>query len=198
MALGSSEEITVAVVSRNIRTMRQFWHDDEGAIIVETALIMPFLVLLLLGMLDMGLAMMAQHKVTKSANLLANTLTSESSMSNAIITDRMLIVSNAMTPFNDNNRLRVIISSLTGQGGTVKNNWQIGSGGLTGQSSRFGSVGGTINVPNSSNIRNGDNSLGIEVFYDHEWLFMPDLITNDTMLSSYVLFRTRFIPMTTI
>jgi len=53
---------------RPVPPLRRLWADTRGAVVVETALILPIAIMLLLGILSFGTWFMAAHGVQLAAN----------------------------------------------------------------------------------------------------------------------------------
>ncbi|HET7850230.1 MAG TPA: TadE/TadG family type IV pilus assembly protein [Pseudolabrys sp.] len=105
-------------IIRHLEAARQFWHDRRAVSAVEFAILLPIMITLYLGGIELSDGLSVQRKVTLTANALVN-LTSQStalSDNNASGTDDMNNIMSAasavMYPFASDN-MTAIVSCLS-------------------------------------------------------------------------------------
>jgi Flp pilus assembly protein TadG len=90
----------------------RFATDRRGVAAVEFSLILPFLLLLMLGMAETVTALNHDRKVGQVANTVADLVAQAESVSTGDVSDIMLAASEIMQPYPDTN-MEVIVASVT-------------------------------------------------------------------------------------
>ena len=101
-----------------------------------------------------------------------------------------------MTPYDVQLDGRVIISSIARDGGGPEIIWQR-TYGLSSATSRFGDIGDPAILPVGFEVRDNENVITAEVFYDFEPIMMTGVL-DPTQLYSRAVFRPRFGTLTTV
>ncbi|MEP4029773.1 TadE/TadG family type IV pilus assembly protein [Roseibium polysiphoniae] len=123
----------VAAREQNRRrdTASQFTADRSGVAAVEFALILPFLLLLLIGMAETTSALNQDRKVSQIASSVADLVAQSESISTSEAADIMLAASAIMSPY-ESSRLSVTIASVSFDGnGNAEVDWSVDQDGGT-------------------------------------------------------------------
>ncbi len=157
--------------------------DERGVSAVEFALLLPLMLSLYLGAVEISQAIGADRKVTLTARTVADLIAQVSSVNNAGMTNSLNASSSVMAPFPTTN-LKVTVSSLTidAQGkATVA--W---SDTLNGTARATGS---TVTLPSALAVPN--TSL---VFSEVQYAYTPTIgyvMTGSLTLKDYIYMRPR-------
>lgn len=79
--------------------LKQLWKNENGIAAIEVSMILPVLLTILLGMVDMGHGMMVKKKVIGATQIVGDLLTRQSSVSNSDIADAIIAGQLAMAPY---------------------------------------------------------------------------------------------------
>lgn len=80
--------------------IKQFWHDTHGVAATEVAMMLPVLLVLLLGVIDTGKAVLLNKKTMGAASIAADLLTRGASVNNAEMQDALAAARMAIDPYN--------------------------------------------------------------------------------------------------
>ncbi len=183
------------LISRFIGAKR-FRENDDGAVLIELAFILPILVLLVLGAFDGARLVLLNQKIQRTSMAMADLVGQSQGLTEAEITSLFDAISHAMSPFDFNSGGTVIVSSMSSNDGGTTINW-VRNFGDGEDGSTFGSVGDTPTLPDGFTIRDGDSIIAAEVFYPFEPIFLDGIFTAQTF-SSYSIIRPRFARLTSI
>ena len=139
----------IAQITQDIRRRFALLRDDEhGVSAVEFALLLPLMVTLYLGSVEISQAISADRKVTLTSRTVADLISQVSSINNAGMTDVLNASSSVMAPFTTTT-LKVTVSCVTvDANGKATVTW---SDTLNGTAR---SVGSTVTLPTALNIAN--------------------------------------------
>ena len=178
------------------RSLRAFASARRGAVAIEFAIIVPVLVALILGGVDMGRYALLHQKAQRTAATVADLIAGDPILTDTTIDGMMASTSHVMQPFVVGDNARVIASMMTlttdGSGayttdGTTTIDWQRcwiapGSTGLI-ASSDYGTSGTTPSPPPPGfQVLPADTTVTVivaEVVYQHQFMFV-DLIGDET------------------
>ncbi|GAB4121972.1 MAG: hypothetical protein Kow00104_05690 [Rhodothalassiaceae bacterium] len=154
---------------RNILSRAGLARNRRGSVLVETAIVLPLLIVLLAGATELGFFMIGNQKINSIASGLANMVASaEEGLSESEINDIFAATKFMSGPFDVEARGRVIISAVRG-GANGSNSivWQRCTGNLT-FASRVGNEGDS-NVTLSAGIvlEEADVVIITEAAYDY-------------------------------
>jgi TadE-like protein len=169
-----------------LASTKRIFHSRKGQSLIELTLIVPIMLLLVYGVVEVGSIISTYLTVTHTTREGAN-LTSRGTDPNTAL--NAIITAAASTLRNDNQaQWRVIYSRLRQKPGTacsptappactyivddVDPNGQIIRGNF-GQNSQLGNVGDTVIIPGVQDVGPGQTFHAIEVYYDYG----PDVIT---------------------
>ncbi|MGB0682966.1 MAG: TadE/TadG family type IV pilus assembly protein [Magnetovibrionaceae bacterium] len=174
---------------------RRFSAREDGNIAVEMAIALPILISLLLGGLEIMTFTLLNEKTERASASLADLVAQSESLSAGELADLTGVASEIMEPFDVSTSGRIIVSSISADPeGTVLINWQKAYGG-GGGGSRYGAAGGTPLLPVGLIVRPNESLIAAEVFFDHEPIFTPKVISATRVERASVL-RPRFAPLT--
>lgn len=157
--------------------LKKFFHkfrnDNKGSVMVEAAIIMPFLVMTLLGAFESTRYVMLQMKLERASVTLADLVARSSTLTAAQMTDIFAATGNMVEPFDMQTDGRVIISSVTkAANNPARVTWQRAGGGNFNATSRIGAQNANATLPNGFTLRDGESVIITEVFYDFDPFFL--------------------------
>ncbi len=103
----------------------KLWRDRRGVSAVEFALIAPFMILLLVGTVELGDVMMADRKVTTVTNTSADLVAQAVQITDGQIADVFAASSAIMNPY-DPSSLQITLTSVNIDGSTTLVGWSDG------------------------------------------------------------------------
>lgn len=141
-----------------------FLRRADGVALVEFSVILPFLLILLAGMLELANYTLQHQKIDKVANSMADFVTQGRSVSTTDLNNFGIAVPQIMRPFSFSGTVIFSSASRSTGGGCSAGciNWQhriLGSDG-----SRIGSAGGTPALPGGYVIPAGQDVIIAEAF----------------------------------
>src|SRR5579872_3759807 len=155
------------------RFLRCFKQNEEGIAYFEFALMLPLLISLFMGAIEVTRYILITQKVQKVSMTVADVVAQAQTISNADMTTIVLAASQIMQPYSFGANGYVIITSVTQNGAQTPANppvvsWQYNGGGTMtpAPNSRIGVPGGTAVLPNNLPLNAGDNIIVTEVFYN--------------------------------
>jgi Flp pilus assembly protein TadG len=98
-----------------ILKIKQWWNDDTGIAAVEVAMLLPIILVLLLGIVDLGNAIVIHKKVMTASSVAADLLTRSSSVDDTEMADSWQAAQMAIDPYN-RNLLGMDVASIQFQG----------------------------------------------------------------------------------
>jgi len=175
---------------------RRFRKNDDGAVLIELAFVLPILVLLVLGAFDGARAILLKQKIERTSMAMADLVGQSQGLTEAEMTSLFDAISHTMSPFDFNDGGTVVVSSMSSDDGGTTINW-VRNFGDGEDGSTFGSAGDTPTLPDGFSIREGDSVIAAEVFYPYEPVFLDNIFTAQTF-SAYSIIRPRFARLTSI
>jgi Flp pilus assembly protein TadG len=128
--------------------LAQLRSDERGVSAVEFALLLPLMVALYLGTVEISQAISADRKVTLTSRTVADLISQVSSINNAGMTDVLNASSSVMAPFKTTT-LKVVVTCVSiDANGKATVTWSDTFNGTA------RSVGSTVTVPTALNIAN--------------------------------------------
>ncbi len=164
--------------------------DDRGMPLIEFALALPVLILLSLGVIEVGLYLLVGMKLQSSATSIANLVTAAPSLSQADLDDIFESARSNMAPFDVGSNTSFVISSVEADpdvGAAV--GWQQAGAGSLAATSEVGATAGPATIP--ADIPLDDASLiVVEAFYNYDETLLG-LVPSRTIYK-VVYYRPRF------
>jgi len=156
--------------------LRLFWRARRGVAAVEFALILPVLMLLSLGCVELAQYVVLNQKLQRSATTVADLMTRDAAWTAAEIDDMFAAVAHVATPFDMRNSGVVIMTGLTGRpDGNVDISWQRTGAGTLSAGSELGSAGQVIAPPGGLTIPAAQTVVAAEVKFDYDPIFLEML-----------------------
>jgi len=136
----------VLIRARTRRSLRRFLADKRGVSAVEFAMLLPLLVTLYLGGVEVSSAVAIDRKVTLIARTLGDLVAQASSVDNAAMTSILAATTAVMAPYSDTN-LKITVSSVQiNSQGVAKVSWSDTKNGT------LRAVGSTVTLPDALNV----------------------------------------------
>ncbi len=98
-------------MTRGLRVWRRFVGNARGVVAIEFALILPVMVVMLTGLIELSYLMMAERRVSGAAHSTADLIAQESDVNSAGLTDIFSAAALIMAPF-DTASLTIGVSSV--------------------------------------------------------------------------------------
>ena len=158
------------------KRLRAFSADNSGVTIIEFAIVVPIVLFMLLATFDMARYMLLNQKLDRAAATMSDLISRPSNISAAEINQLMIAAVEVVQPFDLATKGGVIVSSIyksPGDPATVT--WQITGAGPTLPPSAFGSQGNNAIMPPTFIVRDNENVITAEVFFDYEPIFLDFL-----------------------
>jgi Flp pilus assembly protein TadG len=155
------------------RKISKYLYGTEAVAAIEAALLFPVMMLLLLGMLDVGYGILASQKTIKASQVVADLIARSPSVSTMDITDAVEAGRLALEPFSTGTFGVDIVSILLDEDGSLTVCWRH-----------------TVNMnPNETVLTStdglgspGEGVLAVSVKYDYEPGFASNVIGTIEML----------------
>lgn len=140
---------------------------ERGVAALEFALMLPILLVMLLGGMDITRYMLYQQKVDRIAFSVTDLVTQSQSVTTAKMNDIALAAKQIMQPFPFGVEGVIIVSSIYKDPNqafpTIR--WQYTGGGTLSRGSKIGNVNGTPTLPNGLTLNDKDNVIITETYY---------------------------------
>lgn len=141
--------------------------DSRGNSAVEFGLIVPVLLVLVLGSVDLARFVILNQKLDRVAVSMADLVARAETIAETDFTDIFIAADHIAEPFELGAFGSVIISAVTnpdGDGAAVA--WQRLGGGSYAATSRLGAEGDTATLDDGFEVREGETAIISEVFFD--------------------------------
>jgi len=164
------------MVSRLIKRLKR---NQRGVAAIEFGLSLPFLVLLMFGVVEITRFILVAQMVTNVSRTMADLSSQGKTMTSAELTSLFSAIKFVAKPFDIQADGKVIVSSISVVGSdTPDMNWQQSHGDLVGVSSAIGIPGNLLTLPNGFTVREGYTVIAAEAFYDFNpiaftWIVPP-------------------------
>jgi Flp pilus assembly protein TadG len=176
--------------------IRRLRRGTRGSIAVELAFAVPVLTGLLMSGVEVTRYVLINQKLERTAATMGDLITRMPELTEGDITSFFAASDLVMTPYDVRTDGRVIISSIARDGGGPEIIWQR-TYGLISAASRFGDTGDAAVLPAGFEVRDGENVVTAEIFFDFEPIMMTGVL-EPTQLYSRAVFRPRFGTLTTV
>jgi Flp pilus assembly protein TadG len=176
---------------RRGRLFGLFWRARRGVAAVEFALLLPVLMLLSLGCVELAQYVVLHQKLQRSATTVADLMTRDAAWTAAEIDDMFAAVAHVATPFDIRNSGVVIMTGLTGRpDGNIDISWQRSGAGTLSAGSEIGSAGQVISPPSGLTILPTQTVVAAEVKFDYDPIFL-DMLDQSEPIYYRIYFRPR-------
>jgi len=155
----------------------------RGSVLVETSLLIPVFLVLVMGGIEMSRYILLDHKIARVSFNAADLTARSEEPTVADVAQVFEAVEYIAEPFALGSDGTVIISSLSRAVGSedILVNWQETGGGTGSAVSQIGSAGEVANLPSGFALREGQAVIVGETFYDYEPFFFSGFIEPRTV-----------------
>ncbi len=157
--------------------VRRLARERRGGVLVETAFAMPVLAVLLLGCIEMAQYLLIHQKLNRAASTMADLVSQPATISATEVDQLFDAAQHLLQPFDLEANGYVIVTSVSRDQGdpTATIDWQREGGGSLMASSRIGVPNGPAEMPDGFEVREGENLIAAEIFYDYQPMFFSSL-----------------------
>jgi Flp pilus assembly protein TadG len=160
--------MNLTTFSRILVNKHRFARAQEGIAVLEFALIMPVLIALFFGAVELTREIIISQKVEKVAVTVSDVVAQSSTVTTADLNQTLVAAEQLMLPYSFGASGYVIVTSVTKTGSNQPTvNWQYTGGGTWTKASKIGSTGGTASLPAGFTLNSGENIIVAEVFYNY-------------------------------
>jgi hypothetical protein len=175
-----------------LRRWRAFVADRRAVVLTEMAMAMPIVIVIALGGFEIARFTLLQQKLDRLSVTVADLVSQSTGMSVAQLNQIFAAAGPIMTPFGIGGDGVVIVSSVSASNGSgARVAWQRSGGGSLAQASGMGTVGQPAVLPAGFVVRDGENAIIAETYYNYVPMFVPDLVP-PRQLYHRAMFRPRF------
>ncbi len=157
---------------------------------VELAFALPIVAGLLMSGVEVTRFVLINQKLERTAATMGDLITRMPELTEGDITSLFQASDQVMTPYDVVADGRVIVSSMIHVGGAAQVTWQR-TYGLAAAASHLGGVGDTAVLPGGLIVREDENVVAAEVFYDFKPILIDGLLSARRLYAS-ALMRPRF------
>jgi len=156
-----------------------------GNVAVEFALVVPVILMLMLGSVELARFVTLNQKLERVAVSMSDLVARAETISQSELDDIFVAAGEVAQPFDLAGAGLVIISSLQnadGNGAMVA--WQRSGGGSLSASSKIGSPGGSATLPEGFEVRQGETAIVAEVLFAFEPFLSELIVAPQTLYKS--------------
>lgn len=166
--------------------------DRRGGIMIEAAVIMPFLVFVMLGGVEIVRFALLQQKLNRTAVSMADLVAQAETLSENELDSLFSAAQFVAQPFDLGDSGAVIVTSISAAGGNPpKIDWQRTGGGDAVVASELGIEGEPATLPEGFVVRAGESVIFAEVVYNFQPFIFPQVLASK-QLRHRAMFRPRF------
>lgn len=169
---------------------------ERGVAALETAIVIPILVILLIGVAEVGSTILTGHKLNTTASRIGDLVTQQQKLTQAGLNDIFAAVQHIAGETYGPHGV-VIISAVTGQNGAPRVSWQQRGGGTLNEPSRVGANGAAATLPPNFTVSNGETVIVVEVLLEHGSV-VSDMVLKRSIIAKTSLHRGRINDLSTI
>jgi hypothetical protein len=146
---------------------------------------------LLIGAIETVNYVLVQQKLDRTSATLSDLVSQTTRMTEGQMTSLFAAVDEVMRPYDLRTEGRAVVSSISARNGNpARIDWQRATGGGT-HVSRYGAPGATAALPDGLAVRDGENVIACEAWFEYHPILFTGLIPEGTLYRSSV-FRPRF------
>lgn len=157
---------------------------EKAVAAIEFALVVPILSILFLGGFELTRYVLIYQKLSKTAASMSDLISRSDKLSEADISNTFNAVQWLMAPYYEENKVRVIVSSIMDDGTGNLVNWQRCGGGTLVDASELGTQGSYVTLPNTFDLKLNEDTIVAEVHYDYTSIIGIDIIANDIVIKT--------------
>lgn len=174
------------------------WHCQRGVAATEFAIALPFLMVTMMGAIEVSRYVIIHQKLEKVAYTISDVVSQSDTVTSAQLSQAVQAAATIMQPYEFSPNGVVFISSVYKNGAdapTVR--WQYSGGGTLTRTSEIGVVGAVASMPNGLTLNASDNVIISEVFFRYEPFLTGGIFANDQELYKVTIFKPRLGALTT-
>ncbi|MBL6958051.1 MAG: pilus assembly protein [Rhodospirillales bacterium] len=179
------------------RLAKRLLSDLRGTLSVEMAIAMPILFALMLSGVEVTRYVLLNQKVERATATMADLVAQSRGLAEGDLDNLFAATGFVMAPFEIGANGLMVVSSIAASGGAAPRVlWQRTFGG-GGGGSTFGTEGSDAVLPAGFLVRDNENIITTEIFYDYEPAFTGTVMA-PVELHNFAIFRPRFVNLTSI
>ena len=187
-----------AVLRRTLRGCKEALACQRGVAATEFAVALPFLLVLMLGAIEISRYVIIHQKLEKVAYTIADVVSQSDTITIAQLNQAVQAAATIMQPYTFSPNGVVFISSVYKSGTNAPTvRWQYHGGGALERESEVGLVGATAALPNALTLNASDNVIIAEVFFRYEPFLVGGIFADDQQLYKVTIFKPRLGALTT-
>lgn len=169
-----------------IRFVHRFTRHEAGMAAVEFGLLLPLLMVMFYGCIEVTRYILIVQKTEKLAHTIADVTAQSKTVTVASENQLFEATQDIMQPFSTGANSRILVSSLyRGQGvANARVNWRLSGGGTMNVTSTLGNVGTTPTMPGGFTFNERENVIAAEVFYQFSPLISNQFFGTTTIYRS--------------
>lgn len=150
-----------------IKLLHRFARNDAGMAMVEFGLLLPMLMVMFYGCIEVTRYILIVQKTEKLAHTVADVTAQSKTITVASQNQLFDATKDIMEPFSTGANSRILVSSLYRTAGqaSARVNWRLSGGGTMSVTSELGSVGAIPTMPGGFTFNERENVIAAEVFY---------------------------------
>ena len=163
--------------------LRRFWCSEAGIAVVEFGLVLPVLMTLFYGTVEVTRYILITQKVEKLAHSVSDMTAQEQLATKSMLDQVMAASGDIMEPFSmggTNGTIFITAMYLTPNTTVPKVVWRYQGGGTYAATSQLGTVGGTATVPGFT-FDDRENLIAAEVYYQFSPLISSQFFGTTTV-----------------
>lgn len=178
--------------------IRNVFSCQRGVAATEFAVALPFLLVLMLGSIEISRYVIIHQKLEKVAYTIADVVSQSDTVTIAQLNQAVLAAATIMEPYEFSPNGVVFISSVYKNGNNTPTiRWQYSGGGVLSRSSEIGINGAVASLPNGLTLNASDNVIISEVFFRYEPFLTGGVFADDEELYKVTVFKPRLGALTT-
>jgi Flp pilus assembly protein TadG len=178
---------------------RHFIGDTRGVAGVEFAVVIPVILLMFLGVIEVSNYVMVNQRTEKMAYSIADNISQADTITLAELNTILDASSEIMSPYTFSDRGHVIVTAVKRDvGAQPRVAWQYEGGGtLSGTESEYGALGTNSPLPAGFTLNERETVIIAEVFYTPRSL-ITNMFSSDEVLYKYAFYKPRLGALDTI
>lgn len=143
------------------------WHAESGMAVVEFGLLLPMMMTMFYGCIEVTRYILIVQKTEKLAHTIADVTAQSKTVTIASENQLFEATEDIMDPFGTGANSRILVSSLYRAAGapSAQINWRLTGGGTMTVTSALGNVGAIPTMPGGFTFNERENVIAAEVYY---------------------------------
>lgn len=169
-----------------IKFLHRFARAQTGMAMVEFGLLLPMMMTLFYGCIEVTRYILIVQKTEKLAHTIADVTAQSKTVTIASENQLFDATKDIMEPFSTGANSRILVSSLYRAAGVANAtvNWRVSGGGTMTVTSSIGNVGATPVMPGGFTFNERENVIGAEVYYQFSPLISTRFFGTTTIYRS--------------